>query len=187
MAELKKLCTVSSLSTAGSKQELIDRILEYESSKPSLTVAPEEEAELLGEDDVSADDISNIPATENSRTEAVESASSDDKSKDTTPPSISTVKTDISKMTPEEVCSIICRNNLLSQRIAYRKQRFGESTAVPSNGSSRPTLSDPDLEKKLERAKRFGLPVSTIPKSDAERVKTRVERFGSKVSGIVSY
>ncbi|VDO11505.1 unnamed protein product [Rodentolepis nana] len=171
IADLKKLCTISSLQTTGSKQELIDRILVYEASKSSLTVAPDEEAQLLDEDDASPCDISHNLSTvipdgkpQTQVEDAPSTESQTDKEKTTN--SVA-AKPDISKMTMEE-------------RIAYRKQRFGGIGDVSSNYSStRPTLSGQDLEKRLERAKRFGLPVDTFPKSDIERMKSRAERFAT--------
>nr|CDS30815.1 SAP domain containing ribonucleoprotein [Hymenolepis microstoma] len=171
LADLKKLCTISSLQTTGSKQELIDRILVYEATKSSLTVAPEEEAQLLDEDDTSPSDVSHTLPTvipdERPQTE-VDIEPTAESPPDKEKPTIAVaVKPDISKMTMEE-------------RIAYRKQRFGGTGDVPSNNpSSRPTVSGLDLEKRLERAKRFGLPVDTVPKSDIDRMKSRAERFAS--------
>ncbi|VDL23939.1 unnamed protein product [Hymenolepis diminuta] len=179
LADLKKLCTTSSLPTTGSKQELIDRIMVYEATKSSLTVAPEEEAELLDEDDTSIGDVSHtipigVPSVEKSQTEVEEKPTTETKSDEARTASAEVVKLDVSKMTMEE-------------RIAYRKQRFGGTSDASSNGPSRPIVSDPDLEKRLERAKRFGLPVVVAPKSETERVKTRAERFGTKPTKIIEF
>ncbi|KAM3173203.1 hypothetical protein ACTXT7_012971 [Hymenolepis weldensis] len=180
LADLKKLCTVSSLPTTGSKQELIDRILVYEATKSSLTVAPEEEAELLDEDDTSIGDVGHtipivVPSVDKSQMEVEEKPTTETKSDEARTASAEVVKPDVSKMTMEE-------------RIAYRKQRFGAIGDVSSNGpSSRLSVSDPDLEKRLERAKRFGLPVSAVPKSETERAKTRADRFGTKPTKITEF
>lgn len=61
--------------------------------------------------------------------------------------------------------------------MALRKQRFGggdNEVAAPP----RPLTNAPDWEKRLARAKRFGLPVASVPKTDTERWKARAERFG---------
>ncbi len=60
-----------------------------------------------------------------------------------------------------------------------RAQRFGagdtpSAAATPTAPAGRVL----DVEKKLERARRFGLPVDLTPKSDAERKQARSERFG---------
>ncbi len=60
-----------------------------------------------------------------------------------------------------------------------RAQRFGagdtpSAAATPTAPAGRVL----DVEKKLERARRFGLPVDLTPKKDAERKKARSERFG---------
>ncbi|KAM7534875.1 hypothetical protein Aperf_G00000105348 [Anoplocephala perfoliata] len=169
LAELKKLCTISSLPVTGSKQDLIDRILVYEAAKTSLTVAPEEEAELLDEDDASAVDVRQtittiVPPVEK-QPEIEEKSQVENKNE--TKSSAEASKPDISKMSQEE-------------RAAYRRQRFGGSgEASNSLAPSRAFTNDSEWEKKLERARRFGLPVAAVPKSDSERWKARSERFGT--------
>ncbi|KAH9279424.1 SAP domain-containing ribonucleoprotein [Echinococcus granulosus] len=175
LAELKKLCVLSSLPVSGSKQELVDRILAHEAGDSVVTVQPEEEAELLDEDDIAADDVVVVAPTTVLSTEDQQprlgAPAENDSDKTATP----IVKTDISKMTQEE-------------RIALRKQRFGDSSdgSVNTTGntpSHRPLGNAADWEKRMERARRFGLPVTTVPKSDSERWKARALRFGEGTTG----
>ncbi|VDM32871.1 unnamed protein product [Hydatigera taeniaeformis] len=179
LAELKKLCVLSSLPVSGSKQELVDRILAHEAGDSVVTVQPEEEAELLDEDDITADDVGVAAPTTALSTEDQQlqrEAPAEDGSEKTAAP---VVRTDVSKMTQEE-------------RIALRKQRFGgcddgAASITSSVSAPRPLGNAADWEKRMERARRFGLPVATVPKSDSERWKARAMRFGvngSKQVGI---
>ena len=107
--ELKKLCVLSSLPVSGSKQELVDRILAHEAGK-SVTVQPDEEAELLDEDDNTTEDVvvtltapttaaeSASPSEEKSPPEASAEPESNEKT-----PVLTTIG--ISKMSQEEVCT----------------------------------------------------------------------------------
>ncbi|KAL5105787.1 SAP domain-containing ribonucleoprotein [Taenia crassiceps] len=180
LAELKKLCVLSSLPVSGSKQELVDRILAHEAGDSMVTVQPEEEAELLDEDDAAADDVVVVAPTTALSTEDQQSQSETLAENDSSKTATLVVRTDVSKMTQEE-------------RIALRKQRFGgcgdgAESATSSSSAPRPLGNAADWEKRMERARRFGLPVTTVPKSDSERWKARALRFGvngSKQEGAV--
>ncbi|VDK20586.1 unnamed protein product [Taenia asiatica] len=170
LAELKKLCVLSSLPVSGSKQELVDRILAHEAGDSVVTVQPEEEAELLDEDDVAASDAVVVTPTTALSTEDQQSESETHAKNDSSKTAAPVVRTDVSKMTQEE-------------RIALRKQRFGgcgdgAGSTTGSSSGPRPLGNAVDWEKRMERARRFGLPVATVPKSDSERWKARALRFG---------
>lgn len=72
-----------------------------------MTVQPEEEAELLDEDDIAADDVVVVAPTTALSTEhqqsQPETPTENDSSKTVTP----VVRTDVSKLTQEEVCWLL--------------------------------------------------------------------------------
>lgn len=83
----------------------------FSATKSSLTVAPEEEAELLDEDDTSISDVSHtipiaVPSVENPQTEVEEKPTTETKSDEARTVSAEVVKPDVSKMTMEEVCPL---------------------------------------------------------------------------------
>ncbi|VDD74555.1 unnamed protein product [Mesocestoides corti] len=183
------MCADLALSTSGSKQELVDRILCHDAEKPLVTVQPDEEAELLDNDsdvdeaptglaagsldeDIAAEDEDEVGVTLCAKPQqGGKRAAMPDSIKGSSPAKVAAVDEDQNNKPSTDPPVPVVAPKATQDEVATHRKR-------PSGGSSNPNGRVLDEEKKLERARRFGLPVNPNPKSHAERLQARAARFG---------
>ncbi|XP_033103199.1 SAP domain-containing ribonucleoprotein-like [Anneissia japonica] len=154
VAELKKELEANGLSVKGNKAELLERLKQHlAESGQDTSIAEEEGGNLLEESDLLGGLEEDLAEEEGENVEETETEAETAVVEESTAPESPTLKA---------VSNVDDKIRKLN-----RAERFN--------------VQSPNLDKKAERAKRFGLQVSTTTKID-DKKKARAERFGEIVS-----
>lgn len=176
--ELKDLLSQRGLPTTGKKTDLVDRLLQADASAEKDTLAEssllssapllEADAHAAGELELDASFaakegafLEGLPAETGSPALNLDSSASSAKSPAFTLPAGTGAAEKAAAQSRASAAIKITQSMTEEERRALRKAKFGTKT---------------DDEKKLDRARRFGL---SVPELEEEKKRLRAERFGS--------